>query len=128
MEDLLIPLAAILSFFGSITAIVFIIFQSRHKERMALIQTGQTAKELFYKKSKGNNQQNFKIGLLGIGIAIGLLIGEVLITFTAISSTIAYVSMTFLFGGISLIIFHNKEKKEDDLSTSFSDKILEDLY
>ncbi|WP_020533691.1 DUF6249 domain-containing protein [Flexithrix dorotheae] len=126
MEDLLIPLAAILSFFGSITAILIVIFRIRHKERMALIQTGQTANELFSKKSQ--NQESLKIGILGIGIAFGLITGEILITLTAISTTIAYVSMSFLFGGIALIIYHLKLKKEVIVPTPFADKILDELY
>ncbi len=75
----------------------------RRKERLALIEKGQTA-AIF--NSESNVSPSLKYGIFCIGIAIGFLLGEVLSQTTNIEEGIAYVSMIFLFGGISLVTYY----------------------
>ncbi len=82
----------------------------RKKERMALIEKGVDASLLVSKKDF--NFYALKLGLLFIGVAIGLIIGAVLVETTTLNNEAAYFSMIFLFGGIGLVVSHFMEKKE----------------
>ena len=99
-----------------ITAIVFgfvygvIHLLVRRKERMALIEKGVDA-PLFDVKARPNVMA-LKFGLLFIGVAIGLLLGSLLVETTTLNDESSYFSMVFLFGGIGLVVSHFMEKKE----------------
>lgn len=82
----------------------------RRKERMALIEKGANAPQ-FDVKSRPNIIA-LKFGLLFIGVAIGLLLGSLLVETTTLNEESAYFSMVFLFGGIGLVVSHFMEKKE----------------
>ena len=45
-----------------------------------------------------------KLGMLSVGIALGILIGNVLYRNYDVDRSVAYLSMIFLFGGVSLIL------------------------
>lgn len=66
-----------LGLFLAVAYISFVYISARHKERMALIETGQSA-ELFNRVSKSSYEVALKWGLvflfLGLAIAIGLYI------------------------------------------------------
>lgn len=104
MNDLefLIPIA----FF----AVVYGIFHlyARRKERLALIEKGVTA-AIFNNES--NVSPSLKYGIFFIGIAIGFLMGEILCKITQLNEGIAYLSMIFLFGGISLLVYYFISRK-----------------
>jgi len=109
MEDILVPLGA----FAMIVSIVYII--ARRKERLTLIQHGADASSL--KMDKASND-SLKFGLLMIGIAVGILLGNVISETTSVQEEVAYFSMTLICGGISLLIYYflmKKQNKEDDL-------------
>jgi len=91
-------------------AVVYGIFHLyvRRKERLALIEKGLTA-NIF--NSEANVSPSLKYGIFSIGIAIGFLIGDVLAKSTNLEEGIAYVSMIFLFGGLSLVIYYFIAKK-----------------
>lgn len=99
-----------------ITAIIFgfayatIDLFVRRKERMALIEKGVDAPSFNSKTSR--SVLALKLGLLFIGVAVGLLIGSVLVETTTLNDESAYFSMVFLFGGIGLVLSHFLEKKE----------------
>ncbi|MFP4471422.1 MAG: DUF6249 domain-containing protein [Bacteroidales bacterium] len=97
MEEVLIPLG----FFAMIVAIVFIMAQ--RKVRLTLIQHGADARTLKMDKESNNS---LKFGLLLIGIAVGILLGNWLALSTTMREEVAYFSMTFIFGGLSLLIYH----------------------
>ena len=82
----------------------------RKKERMALIEKGVDASLLVSKKDF--NFYALKLGLLFIGVAIGLIIGAVLVETTTLNNEAAYFSMIFLFSGLGLVVSHFMEKKE----------------
>lgn len=82
----------------------------RRKERMLLIEKGEDAPSFNSQPKKSIFA--LKLGLLFIGVAVGLLLGSVLVELTSLNNESAYFSMIFLFGGIGLVISHFIEKKE----------------
>lgn len=104
MVEILVPLG----FFGGIVAIVYLLV--RKKERLTLIQNGADASTL--KMDKTSND-SLKFGLLLIGIALGILLGNVLAEYTSMQEEVAYFSMTFICGGISLLIYYVMNKKQN---------------
>jgi predicted MFS family arabinose efflux permease len=109
MVEILVPLGV----FAMIVAIVFLVV--RKKERLSLIQHGADASSL--KMDKESNS-SLKFGLLLIGIAVGILLGNLISESSSMQEEVAYFSMTFICGGISLLIYYmitKKQAKEDEL-------------
>ncbi len=104
METLLIPIG----FFAAVVLILWVYYTNRNKERMALIEKGADA-TLF--KTKGKKIPTLKLGMFLIGIGIGILMGNVIAVSTTLEEPVAYFSMIFLFGGLSLVVNHLMEKK-----------------
>jgi hypothetical protein len=87
--------------------------QARTKERLACIEKGLNVLPGPQKQS-GSRKTIFTIGLFFVGISLGLLIGNLLDDGLGVDEGIAYTSMIFLFGGLSLVISHLiKFKKEE---------------
>ena len=110
MVEILVPLGV----FAMIVAIVYLVV--RKKERLALIQHGVAASSL--KMDKESNG-SLKFGLLLIGIAVGILLGNLISTSSSMQEEVAYFSMTFICGGLSLLIYYmitKKQAKEDELN------------
>ncbi|HEV7381542.1 MAG TPA: DUF6249 domain-containing protein, partial [Dyadobacter sp.] len=73
----------------------------RYRERMAMIERNVNA-SIFTNKS--TISPTLKFGMLLVGIALGILIGDILHDYYDFNRGTAFSSMTLLFGGISLII------------------------
>jgi hypothetical protein len=86
----------------------FIFFITRHKERMSMIDKGVDA-SIFINKSSAISP-TLKFGMLLVGLAIGILIGDYL-HFLGMFKGTAFLSMAFLFGGLSLIANFIIERK-----------------
>jgi len=82
--------------------LVFYLF-IRRKERLALLEKGQSA-SIF--ESRKKVPVDLKWGMLFVGIGIGILIGRILIELTSMGEEESFFSMVFLFGGLSLVIYH----------------------
>lgn len=95
-----------------ITLMFYVFFTGRHRERMSMIDKGVDA-NIFYSKKRHSISPTLKFGMLLVGVAVGILLGEVLSNNTNINRGTAYMSMIFLFGGISLIINFLIERKID---------------
>lgn len=93
------------AFFAAIAISLYFYLQTRHKERMALIEKGSDLSQFYTKKKNGGNGV-LKYSLLFIGFSLGLLCGFLLDMFTKVQQEVAYFSMIFLFGGISLLIYY----------------------
>lgn len=106
VEEILIPIA----FFAVVFGIVYIIVAARNKERMALIQQGANP-ELFRNKFSFNQYNLFKWGLFLVGIAIGIIAGNILEVNLGLNEEVAYSSMILMFGGIALIVAYLLHKK-----------------
>ena len=106
--------------FISISLVVFGIsyyfFTTRHKERMAIIETGQSP-DLFKKQGQWLYFL-LTLGIISIGIALGILTGAVLEPMVNLHGFWIMSISIFLFLGLSLIgcyfILKSKFRKEDN--------------
>ena len=98
MNGVLVSIAAFLGIFG----IVYVFLMTRHRERIALIEKGADA-SIFTDKNQVY-YPTLKFGMLFVGIALGILMGNWLDNTYDFSKGVAYMAMVFLFGGISLIL------------------------
>lgn len=108
-SEILIPVTLFLTAFGAL----YVFFTTRHKERLALIEKGADA-SLFNTGKKGTGGMALKTGMFLVGIALGLLLGNIIAETTTLKEEIAYFSMTFLCGGLSLIVFYMIERRMKD--------------
>jgi hypothetical protein len=82
----------------------------RRKERIIMIEKGSNLPEM---KSEEFSFSFLKFGIFFIGIGLGVLMANILTVKTELDSEVAYFSMIFLFGGISLVIAHLFEGKKN---------------
>jgi hypothetical protein len=108
-------LVAFIAFFATVFGMYYVGINTRNKERMALIEKGADA-SLFNtgKEQSFLNWGKFtlKIGMLFMGIALGIIVGSLLDEQGTMMSGPAYVSMIFLFGGLSLVLFYIIDRKK----------------
>ncbi len=100
--EVLIPIVAIVSVFGSATAAVYLFFSTRYRIRMALIENDKTA-EIF--RSYQDRPNALKYGLVAIMVGIGILVGYILEQ-TGMDAFVAYCSMVLILGGAGLLIYY----------------------
>lgn len=104
--DIIIPV----SFFAGIFGIAYMFFSTRNRERMALIEKGQSA-ELF-SKSNDSVSWTLKLGTMAIGVGLGILVANMMVKAQIMDDEIAFPAMIFLFAGIGLVISYYLAKKE----------------
>jgi hypothetical protein len=110
VNETVIPIALFATVFG----ILYMFFTTRHKERLALIEKGADASLFTSERRTGERRTGMtalKLGMLAVGIGVGILLGSIINTTTLLPEEVAYFSMIFLCGGISLIIYYLVEKK-----------------
>jgi hypothetical protein len=84
---------------------------------MALIDKGADA-SLFNTGKEGQvslfnwNKFTLKIGMLFMGIGFGIIAGAILDSMEVMPDGPDYVSMIFLFGGLSLVLFYLIDRKK----------------
>ena len=98
--EILIPITMFICAFG----VLYVYFTTRHKERLTLIEKGADPALFQSKKTWGNT--TMRIGMFLVGIALGILMGNILAETTQLKEEVAYFSMIFLFGGASLILYY----------------------
>jgi len=98
--EILIPITLFLTSFG----ITYVIFITRHKERMSLIEKG--ADPSIFRSRQDGRFTSMRIGMFLVGIALGILAGNIIAETTKLKAEVAYFSMIFLFGGLSLISYY----------------------
>lgn len=101
-EGILIPLG----FFAMVVAIVYL--NIRKRERIMLLERGFDI-DKFHKPE--DNLLQLKWGMLLIGVAIGLLLGDIFASLGLLDEWVSYFSMTFIFGGIALLASYFVGKK-----------------
>jgi predicted MFS family arabinose efflux permease len=101
----LIPIVGIV--FGNALAfgIIYFAIVTRNRERMALIEKGATAEEI-YQSRKLSKYSALKNGLFLIGIAVGLIVAAIVSATTALDPVTVYFAFILLFGGLGLVIFY----------------------
>jgi hypothetical protein len=97
----------VLIIFASITGVILgvIYLRNRSRERMHVIEKGADPSILKSELTKGSKLP-IKIGIFLIGIALGIILGNIIANYTYIfpENEVAYFASIFLFGGISLLI------------------------
>lgn len=96
--EILVPITLFAAVFG----ILYVYLNTRNKERMSMIEKGADPSLFAMKPRKGTG---LKFGMLLAGVAIGIFAGALLDQYTTLKEEVAFFSMIFLFGGLSLI-FH----------------------
>lgn len=108
--EILVPIVLFIVGFG----IVYIYFTTRNKERMAMIEKGADP-SIFTKKEKPTSSMKF--GMLLVGVAIGIIAGEIISRSGWMEIPASHFAMIGLFGGLALIIHHfveGKNQREDE--------------
>jgi len=101
------PVLVLLIIFGFIYAIVYL--GVRRKERMTMLEKGADP-GVFNDHKPG--LAAIRYGLLLIGVAAGILLGNILEATTNLEEEVSYFSMIFLFGGMALVISYFLEKHQ----------------
>jgi len=105
--EILIPLSLFATLFG----MLYVFLTTRNKERLALIEKGADASMFTSTRSTQASHGALKIGMFLGGLALGLLFGNIIAETTRLKEEVAYISMTLLGGGISLIAYYFIEKR-----------------
>lgn len=107
-------LIAFIAFFAMVFGIAYMHYNTRNRERMALIEKGADA-SLFHAKNGGDqynwNKFTLKMGMLAMGIAIGIIVAAVLAEAGVLAEGAMYPAMIFFFGGLSLVVFYLIDRK-----------------
>jgi hypothetical protein len=96
-EEILIPI----SLFGGLFGVIYIYLMTRNKERLALIEKGVSA--VLFDKSINTEKWSLKLGIMSIGVGIGIVIANLMVTIGLLEERVAYPSMIFIFAGIGLV-------------------------
>lgn len=107
-EDIIVPIAAFALAFG----IVYIVFSTRHRERMNMIEKGIDPKT-FVKPPSQNRGALVKWGLLLVGLGLGFFVGNLFDTYTTMEEGPAYFGSVILFGGLGLVLAYLLTKKKE---------------
>ena len=96
-RDLLVSLSAFATIFG----IVYVFLITRYRERMSMLEKGINPSSF---NPKPGTSYTLKLGMLSVGIALGILAGNLLHRTDMLERAPSYFAMIFLFGGLSLIV------------------------
>ncbi|MGB8490863.1 MAG: DUF6249 domain-containing protein [Bacteroidales bacterium] len=103
-------LIGFISFFAMLFGIFYLFLTTRNRERMALIEKGADASLFNTGREKIKflnwNKLPLKIGMFLIGIGLGLIAGAILDSLDIMRRGPDYLSMIFIFGGLSLVLFY----------------------
>lgn len=109
MDELLIPIVAIVGFFSSIIIVAYLFFTTRHKERMALLEYDKTAS--VFQSMQIKRSGALKYGLVLVLGGLGLLMGSLLETL-GLNDEVAFFSMIFVGAGAGLLIYYRLSEKD----------------
>ncbi len=110
-------LVGFIALFATVFGIYYVSVTTRNRERMALIDKGADA-SLFNTGKEGQvslfswNKLTLKLGMLFMGIGFGIIAGAILESMDVMPNGPDYVSMIFLFGGLSLVLFYLIDRKK----------------
>lgn len=102
----LVPILITLGVFAMILGLRY--FENR--EKMGMIEKGMNPLQ----DRPNDKTKNLRHGFLFLGVGFGLLMAKLLaeFVFTDSKSLLLYFAMGFLFGGLGLVVAHNRQAKE----------------
>lgn len=98
------------SVFAACFGIVYVAVTAKNRERLAMIDKGMNPFEN-KKVRKSNSHTLLKWSLLIIGLGLGVFIGSILETTTALPQVAAYFGSILFFGGVGLAVAYLIAKK-----------------
>ncbi|WP_428230624.1 DUF6249 domain-containing protein [Flavobacterium sp.] len=110
--QILVPISMFLMIFG----IVYLIYSTRNRERLALIEKGVDAS--IFLKGRTNGVPAWKILILNtafllIGIGVGFFIALFLTTYTKLNSDVVYPATVIMMSGVGLLVGFHRAKDLD---------------
>lgn len=110
--DILIPI----SFFSMIFGVFYLMYSTRNRERLALIEKGVDAS--IFMKGRRESTPMWKVfilnlALLLIGSGVGTFIALLITTYTDLNDEAVYPSIIITMAGIGLLVGYNKSKDLD---------------
>jgi hypothetical protein len=110
--QILIPISMFLMIFG----IVYLIYSTRNRERLALIEKGVDAS--IFLKGNGKGVPAWKVFVLNlafvlIGSGVGLFVALLITTYTSLEGSAVYPSIIFIMAGVGLLAGYSKAKDLD---------------
>ncbi|MGB0930979.1 MAG: DUF6249 domain-containing protein [Chitinophagales bacterium] len=108
-------IVVVTSFFSTLSFLAKTYFSARHKERMALIESGRDMS--VFKPKKRQTHRALKLGLMFFGIGAGILTGSMIEFLFGLEAPLGIFSMMFIFGGMALVSYYILTSK-----SSFKDK------
>ncbi len=106
LVEILIPMTVFATIFG----VLYVFLTTRNKERMAMIEKGADPSIFAARRTR----LGIKIGLLAMGVALGILMGQMITHLTSMDEEPATMSMIFLWAGAGLVLEHFLAKKESN--------------
>ena len=109
-------------FFAGVATIFWKYFDTRHRERMAVIEKGLLKEDLKYLYTsvwKTNPYSSLKWGMLAAFIGIGIIVSAFISEFFYTNEELVPAGIIFLFGGLGLISFYliTKGKLEKEIES-----------
>ncbi|MCL6462263.1 hypothetical protein SAMN05444372_101360 [Flavobacterium micromati] len=112
LTEVLIPLSFFLMIFG----IVYLIYSTRNRERLALIEKGVDASIFLQGREKGIPMWKIfvvNLAFLLIGCGVGIFIALLITTYTSLEDGAVYPSIIFIMAGIGLLVGFRNAKDLD---------------
>jgi len=112
LTEILIPLSFFLMIFG----IVYLIYSTRNRERLALIEKGVDASIFLQGREKGIPMWKIfvvNLAFLLIGCGVGIFIALLITTYTSLQDGAVYPSIIFIMAGIGLLLGFRNAKDLD---------------
>jgi hypothetical protein len=95
--------------FGSIALVLYKFFDTRHRERMAMIEKGLTPAEMASvspRRFLAHPLTNLKWGLLALFVGLGVFIGNFIHESTTMDDGPAFFGSIFISGGLALVVYY----------------------
>lgn len=106
MLEVIVPLIVFATIFG----VAYLHYTTRNRERLALIEKGADA-SIFEMDKKSKMYWNLRIGLLLVGFALGLFLGNLVDSANIMQGNVGKPSLALFFGGLGLLISFLLERK-----------------
>lgn len=107
---------AVIGFFSAIILTIYLFFKTRHKERLDLIQSGNTA-DIFHPNFMNSRVQILKWGVIIFFVGLGVLLGGLLEKSQFVDEGFASFFAILTSGAIGMILFYfisaNLEEQDD---------------
>lgn len=108
--EILIPIA----FFAALFGIFYLYISSRNRERLALIEKGADASIFSGKRGSMWKVITLNLAFLLMGIGVGVLIANILDTYSGLDSDAVYPALIFLMAGAGLYVGFTQARRFED--------------